>query len=68
MKDLLKVLSYEDMLNEIWALMIKGENNLSVEEEELLEVLSILVEKYEEKKYVLPKSSPIEVQTNERFT
>jgi len=41
----------ERMLAEVWRLMKKGESSLSTEELELLEVLSTLIEQYENERY-----------------
>jgi HTH-type transcriptional regulator / antitoxin HigA len=52
---------YEIMLANIDELTSKGENNLSPEEERLLETLAILVESYEDEHYPMPEVSPNEV-------
>ncbi|MGC2235203.1 MAG: hypothetical protein WA584_03525 [Pyrinomonadaceae bacterium] len=52
---------YEIMLANINELMSKGENELSPEEERLLETLAILVESYEDEHYPMPEVSPNEV-------
>ena len=44
-------------LEVIWSLMQKGEANLSIEELELIELLSVLVERFEEKQYPI-KDAP----------
>ena len=53
----------ERLTKEIDRLMSKGirENALSPEEEQLLELLSILVENYEDKHYPMPEAAPNEV-------
>jgi HTH-type transcriptional regulator/antitoxin HigA len=48
----------EKMLAAIWALMKKGESNLSEEELALLELMSVLVERFEEDHYSIPDSPP----------
>ena len=48
----------EEMLAAIWALMRKGEDNLSAEELALLELMSVLVERFEEEHYPIPDSPP----------
>ena len=48
----------EEMLSAIWELMRKGEGNLSVEELALLELMSVLVERFEEEQYPIPDSPP----------
>ncbi len=52
---------YELMLENINELMSKGENDLSPEEERLLETLAILVESYEDEHYPMPELAPNEV-------
>src|ERR1022692_4601008 len=42
----------------IWKLVEKGENQLSEEEGQLLELLAVLVEEYEDRAYPIPKSDP----------
>ena len=44
------------MLAAIWDLMKKGEANLSAEELALLELMSVLVERFEEERYPIPDS------------
>lgn len=48
----------ETMLAAIWELMKKGEQNLSAEETALLELMSVLVERFEEEHYAIPDSPP----------
>jgi HTH-type transcriptional regulator/antitoxin HigA len=48
----------EEMLAAIWELMRKGEDNLSAEELALLELMSVLVERFEEEHYPIPDSPP----------
>ena len=50
----------ERMLEEIWKLMKKGEENLTPEETRLLELMSLLVEEFEKKAYPIPDSAPHE--------
>lgn len=52
---------YEIMLANIDELISKGENNLSPEEERLLETLAILVEAYEDEHYPMPELPPNEI-------
>lgn len=52
---------YEIMLANIDELISKGENNLSPEEERLLETLAILVEAYEDEHYPMPEVPPNEI-------
>ena len=52
---------YEIMLANIDELISKGEDNLSPEEERLLETLAILVESYEDEHYPMPDVPPNEV-------
>ena len=52
---------YDRMIEEIGALMDRGERNLSPEETSLLEMMSILVERYEQERYPLKPSKPGEV-------
>lgn len=52
---------YEIMLANIDELMSKGENNISPEEERLLETLAILVESYEDETYPMPDVPPNEI-------
>ena len=67
MKVLPSVISSEEELErlteEIDRLMTKGirEGDLSPEEEQLLELLSVLVESYEDEHYPFPESSPNEI-------
>ena len=49
------------MLAEIWKLMSKGEDNLSAEENALLELMSRLVEDFEREHYPIPDAAPHEV-------
>lgn len=42
-------------------LLSKGEERLSPEEEKLLELISDLIEKYEDEHYPIPESTPTEV-------
>lgn len=53
----------ERLTEEIDRLMTKGirEGELSPEEEQLLELLSVLVESYEDEHYPMPESSPNEI-------
>jgi hypothetical protein len=46
------------MLAIIWNLMKKGEENLAPEELELLEVMSALVERFEEENYPISDAPP----------
>ena len=48
----------EEMLAAIWELMKKGEAKLSAEELALLELMSVLVERFEEEHYPIPDSPP----------
>jgi len=48
----------EEMLAAIWDLMKKGEAKLSAEELALLELMSVLVERFEEEHYPIPDSPP----------
>jgi HTH-type transcriptional regulator/antitoxin HigA len=48
----------EEMLAAIWELMKKGEDKLSAEELALLELMSVLVERFEEEHYQIPDSPP----------
>ena len=48
----------EEMLAAIWELMKKGEDKLSAEELALLELMSVLVERFEEEHYQVPDSPP----------
>jgi HTH-type transcriptional regulator / antitoxin HigA len=48
----------EEMLAAIWELMKKGEKKLSAEELALLELMSVLVERFEEEHYPIPDSPP----------
>ena len=52
---------YDRMIEKIAALMERGEENLSPEETSLLEMMSILVERYEQERYPLEPSSPGEI-------
>ncbi len=51
----------ERLLAEIEKLLSKGESNLSPEEEELLELLTQLVEAFERRAYTRKKASPAEL-------
>jgi len=51
----------EKMLAAIWELMKKGEANLSAEELALLELMSVLVERFEEEHYPIPDSPPHQI-------
>jgi HTH-type transcriptional regulator/antitoxin HigA len=51
----------ERMLAAVWQLMKKGDKRLSPEEMELLEVLSALIERFEEDHYPIPDAPPHEV-------
>jgi len=51
----------ERLLTEIEKLLAKGESNLSLEEEELLELLTQLVEAFERRTYPRKKASPAEL-------
>jgi len=51
----------ELMLAKVWDLMKKGKRNLTVEETELLEVMSSLIERFEEEHYPLADSPPNQV-------
>lgn len=48
----------EEMLAAIWELIRKGEDKLSAEELALLELMSVLVERFEEEHYPIPDSPP----------
>lgn len=48
----------EKMLAAIWEMMKQGEENRSAEELALLELMSVLVERYEEERYPIPDSPP----------
>ena len=48
----------EEMLAAIWEMMKKGEDKLSAEEFALLELMSVLVERFEEEHYPIPDSPP----------
>jgi HTH-type transcriptional regulator/antitoxin HigA len=52
---------YDRMIGKIGALMERGEENLSPEETSLLEMMSILVERYEQERYPLRPSKPDEI-------
>jgi HTH-type transcriptional regulator / antitoxin HigA len=52
---------HDRMIENIAALMERGEANLSREEASLLEVMSILVERYEQERYPLKPLKPGEV-------
>lgn len=52
---------YDRTIEEIGALMDRGERNLSPEEASLLEMMSILVERYEQERYPLKPSKPGEI-------
>lgn len=49
------------MLAAIWELMKKGEGKLSAEELALLELMSVLVEHFEEEHYPIPDSPPHQI-------
>jgi HTH-type transcriptional regulator/antitoxin HigA len=49
---------YDIMLANIDELMNKGEQNLSPEEQRLLETMAILVESYEDEHYSMPEIAP----------
>jgi HTH-type transcriptional regulator/antitoxin HigA len=49
---------YERMLAEVDKLMRKGEDNLSPEQEALLDVMTTLIDQYEEKAYPIPDAPP----------
>lgn len=49
---------YDRLALEVGRLMEKGEGNLSVEENSLLEMMSILIEEYDREHYPLPPSQP----------
>jgi HTH-type transcriptional regulator/antitoxin HigA len=51
----------EEMLAAIWELIKKGEDNLSAEELALLELMSVLVERFEEEHYPIPDSPPHQI-------
>lgn len=51
----------DEMLTAIWELMKKGEDNLSAEEMALLELMSVLVERFEEEHYPIPDSPPYRI-------
>lgn len=51
---------YEIMIANIDELMSKNENDLSPEEDRLLETMAVLVEAYEDKLDPIPESSPTE--------
>lgn len=51
----------EEMLAAIWELMKKGEDKLSTEELALLELMSVLVERFEEEHYPIPDSPPHQI-------
>jgi HTH-type transcriptional regulator/antitoxin HigA len=48
----------EEMLAAIWELMKKGEAKLSAEQLALLELMAVLVERFEEEHYPIPDSPP----------
>ena len=52
---------YDRMIKTIVELMERGEGNLSPEETSLLEMMSILIERYEEERYPLEPSKPAEM-------
>lgn len=52
---------YDLMVEKIARLMERGEENLAPEEISLLEMMSILVERYEQERYPLKPSKPCEV-------
>src|SRR5579875_2542024 len=49
---------YDRMIEKIEEFMERGEDNLSPEETSLLEMISILVERYERERYTLKPSKP----------
>jgi len=49
---------YDRLVAEVGRLMERGERNLSTEETSLLEMLSILIEDYDRKRYPLPPFEP----------
>ncbi len=49
---------YDRFVAEVGRLMERGEENLSVEENSLLEMMSILIEEYDRKHYPLSPSQP----------
>jgi len=51
----------ELMLAKVWDLMKKGEEKLTAEELELLEVMSTLIERFEEEHHPIPDSPPNQV-------
>ncbi|HKF58555.1 MAG TPA: helix-turn-helix domain-containing protein [Blastocatellia bacterium] len=51
----------ELMLAKVWDLMKKGEEKLTAEELELLEVMSTLIERFEEEHHPIPDSPPDQV-------
>ena len=52
---------YTRQLEYVEQLMKKGERNLSLEEEQLLELITVLIERYEEKHYPVTPVSPLEM-------
>jgi HTH-type transcriptional regulator / antitoxin HigA len=52
---------YDQMIEKIAALMGRDEENLSPEETSLLEMMSILVERYEQERYPVEPSKPGEI-------
>lgn len=52
---------YDRLVAEVGRLMKRGEDSLSAEESSLLEMLSILIEEYDRKRYPLPPSPPHEM-------
>ena len=48
----------ERMLAEVWKLMKKGVDNLTAEELALLELMSVLIEDFEETHYPIPEAPP----------
>ncbi|MGH9470004.1 MAG: helix-turn-helix domain-containing protein [Terriglobia bacterium] len=52
---------YDLMIKKIAGLMVRAEKDLSLEESSLLEMMSILVERYEQERYPLEPSKPCKV-------
>jgi len=52
---------YARQLEHVEHLMKKGERGLSPEEGQLLELLTVLIERYEEERYPVAKVSPLEM-------
>lgn len=49
---------YERLLDLAEGLMDKGESNLTLEEGELLKLLALLIENYEDERFPLPRTNP----------